>query len=356
MKNKKVLIIDDSAIVRSALTMLIEEEPGLEVMATAADPFFAAQKIKREIPDVITLDIEMPRMDGITFLKTLMAQYPIPVVIVSSLTQMGSETAIQALQYGAVEIITKPKMYGLGEEVEENRLRLVQAIKSASHAKVKRRSINGTRHKPLKVEPKYSADAVISKISPKSMVKTTEKIVLIGASTGGTEALRSILCKLPADSPGIAIVQHMPEHFTRSFAESLDKVCKVRVQEAKNGDTIVRGNVLIAPGNKHMLVKRSGARYYVEIKDGPLVNRHRPSVDVLFRSAANYVGANCKGILLTGMGADGARGLLEMKNNGAFTVAQDEKSCIVFGMPKEAIALDAVSKVCSLEEINSCIF
>lgn len=352
MINKKVLIIDDSAIVRNALSKLIEEEDGLEVMATASDPYFAAQKIKKELPDVITLDIEMPRMDGITFLKTLMSQYPIPVVILSSLTQKGSETAIQAMQYGAVEIITKPKMYGLGEEIDENRIRLINAIKAAAHANVKRKSIN-TRI--ANVPTKKSADAILGKSPLKSMVQTTEKIVLIGASTGGTEALRTILGALPYDSPGIAIVQHMPENFTRSFAESLNRVCRVNVKEAENGDSIVKGNVLIAPGNKHMLVKRSGARYYVEIKNGPLVNRHRPSVDVLFRSAANYAGANCKGILLTGMGKDGAQGLLEMKNAGAFTVAQDESSSVVFGMPKEAIDLNAVSKITSLNQIASHI-
>lgn len=353
MKAKRVLIIDDSAIVRNALSKLIEEEDGLEVMDTAADPYFAAQKIKKEIPDVITLDIEMPRMDGITFLKTLMSQFPVPVVIVSSLTQKGSETAIQAMQYGAVEIITKPKMYGLDEEVEENRIRLINAIKGASNANVKRRKVNTSP--AMKVEKKHTADAVIDKNTTKSMVRTTEKIVLIGASTGGTEALRNILSSLPYDAPGIAIVQHMPENFTRSFAESLDRICKVNVKEAVNGDSIVQGTVLIAPGNKHMIVKRSGARYYVEIKNGPLVNRHRPSVDVLFRSAANYVGANCKGILLTGMGKDGAQGLLEMRNAGAFTIAQDEQSSVVFGMPKEAIDLNAAKQISNLNQIASHI-
>jgi two-component system chemotaxis response regulator CheB len=353
MKNKKVLIIDDSAIVRNALSKLIDDEDGLEVMATASDPYFAAEKIKKEIPDVITLDIEMPRMDGITFLKTLMSQYPVPVVIVSSLTQKGSETAIQAMQYGAVEIITKPKMYGLGEEVEENRIRLINAIKGAAHANVKRKKASKTPI--MDVPPRKSAGAVLDKQPAKSMIQTTEKIILIGASTGGTEALRYILSSLPYDSPGIAIVQHMPENFTRSFAESLNRICRVNVKEAENGDSIVKGNVLIAPGNKHMLVKRSGARYYVEVKDGPFVNRHRPSVDVLFRSAANYVGANCKGILLTGMGKDGAQGLLEMKNAGAFTVAQDQKSSVVFGMPKEAIDLNAARQISGLNQIASHI-
>lgn len=357
MKNKRVLIVDDSAIVRNALSKLIEEEPGLEVMATAADPYFAAEKIKKEVPDVITLDIEMPRMDGLTFLKTLMAQYPVPVVVISSLTQKGSETAVQALHYGAVEIITKPKMHGLGEEVAENRMRLIQAIKAASHASVGRKKVNGHRQKKSEAtQPKHSADAVLTRSNRKSLSKTTEKIILIGASTGGTEALRQILSTLPYDSPGIAIVQHMPEHFTRSFAKSLDGICKVKVKEAENGDTIVRGQVLIAPGNKHMLVKRSGARYYVEVKNGPLVNRHRPSVDVLFRSAANYAGANCTGILLTGMGDDGAKGLLELRNAGAYTVAQDEKSCVVFGMPKEAIDIDAACHISTLDHINTHIF
>jgi two-component system chemotaxis response regulator CheB len=332
------------------MTSILESDPEIEVMGTAADPYIAAGKIAQEIPDVITLDVEMPRMDGITFLKKIMSQHPIPVVIVSSLTAKGTETALKALEYGAVEIVTKPQITSTKQFLEESRHELLDIIKAASQARIKRKTINAT---PPVIQPKLSADAVISHSSPTSMIQTTEKVIAVGASTGGTEALKIFLEALPLDAPGIVIVQHMPELFTKSFANRLNQLCKITVKEAEDGDTVIRGRALIAPGNKHMLLKRSGARYYVEVKDGPLVNRHRPAVDVLFRSTARYAGRNAIGIILTGMGADGAQGLLEMKQAGASTIAQDEKSCVVFGMPKEAIKLNAADKILPLEQIAS---
>ena len=343
----RVLIVDDSAVVRQTLSQIVSSDPLLEVMGTASDPYFAAKKIADETPDVITLDVEMPRMDGLTFLKKIMAQHPIPVVIISSLTDAATETGMKALEYGAVEIITKPQM-NTKQFIEESRIRICDAIKAAAHAKLSRKRFT----EPLTVEPKLSADAILPPVSmPQSMIKTTEIVIAVGASTGGTEALTVFLQALPMDCPGVVIVQHMPEKFTRSFANRLNEICKISVKEAENGDSVIRGRALIAPGNYHMLLKRSGARYYVEVKEGPLVNRHRPSVDVLFRSTARYAGANAIGVIMTGMGDDGARGLLEMHEAGAKTVAQDEKSCVVFGMPKEAIKLGAADKVLSLESI-----
>lgn len=349
MSNKiKVLIVDDSAVVRQALEHILSSDPRIQIMGTAADPYIAVQKIKAQVPDVITLDVEMPRMDGITFLNKIMSQHPIPVVICSSLTGEGSETALKALEQGAVDIITKPRM-GAKRFIEESKVRIVDAVKGAAVAKIdknkKRRPATN-----IVVAPKLTADAVIAAPS-KAMAQTTEKIIVVGASTGGTEALREMLIALPLDSPGIVIVQHMPENFTAAFAQRLDGLCRVTVKEAADGDTVIRGRALIAPGNKHILLKRSGARYYVEVKDGPLVCRHRPSVDVLFRSAARYAGKNAVGVILTGMGDDGARGMKEMKVAGAFNIAQDEKTSIVFGMPKEAIKLDAVDKILPLESI-----
>lgn len=347
MKTKKrVLVVDDSAVVRQALSTIINSDPELEVMGTAADPFIAVKKIQKEVPDVITLDIEMPRMDGLTFLKKIMSQHPMPVVVVSSLTEKGTETAIRALEYGAVEVVSKPQ-YSSREFFEEQKIRLCDIIKAAAISRIKRKVVI----EPVKVEPKFSADAVIPLVHAKSMIKTTEIVVAVGASTGGTEALSEFLMAMPLDSPGIVIVQHMPENFTRSFANRLNEICKITVKEAENNDSIIRGRALIARGNHHMLIRRSGARYYAEIKDGSLVNRHRPSVDVLFRSTARYAGKNAIGIIMTGMGDDGAKGLLEMKEAGADTIAQDEKSCVVFGMPKEAIKLDAAKKVMPLDKI-----
>lgn len=349
MRKYKVLIVDDSAVVRQTLQAILSSDPEIEVIGTASDPFFAAKKISQEVPDVITLDVEMPRMDGLTFLKKIMSQHPIPVVIISSLTARGTETALKALEFGAVEIIAKPQM-DTKKFIEESKIRLCDAVKAAAMSKIKRRTSTTPE---ITVQPKYSADAILPKFvhSDSSMLKTTELVVAVGASTGGTEALRLFLEAMPLDSPGIIIVQHMPENFTKSFANRLNELCSITVKEAENGDTVIRGRALIAPGNHHMLLKRSGAKYFVEIKDGPLVNRHRPSVDVLFRSAARYAGKNAIGIIMTGMGDDGARGLLEMKEAGARTIAQDEKSCVVFGMPNEAIKHGAVEKILPLDQI-----
>lgn len=355
VKKIRVLVVDDSAVVRQTLSSILNSDSKIEVIGTASDPFFAAKKISLQVPDVITLDVEMPRMDGLTFLKKIMSQHPIPVVIISSLTTKGTETGLKALEYGAVEIITKPQM-NTKEFIKESKIRICDAVKAAVQAKISRKSYQPKlAQTTFKVEPKYSADAILQPSRNASMIKTTELVVAVGASTGGTEALRIFLESLPVDVPGIIIVQHMPEHFTRSFAERLDSICKISVKEAKNGDTVMRGKALIAPGNNHMLLKRSGARYYVEVRQGPLVNRHRPSVDVLFRSTAKYAGKNAIGIIMTGMGDDGAHGLLEMKEAGAFTIAQDEKSCVVFGMPKEAIAINAATKIESLEKISGLV-
>jgi len=345
MSNKiKVLIVDDSALVRQTLSDILSSDPGIEVIGMAQDPIVAVQKIADQLPDVITLDVEMPRMDGITFLQKLMSQHPIPVVMCSSLTESGSETALKALEYGAVDIITKPKM-GTKQFIEESRIRICDSIKAAAAARLK--PIRAIRE----VSPKYSADVIMEAPNAKAMIMTTEKVVVVGASTGGTEALSIFLQMLPEDTPGIVIVQHMPENFTAAFAKRLDSICRVTVKEAENNDSVVRGHVLIAPGNRHTLLKRSGARYYVEVKEGPLVSRHRPSVDVLFRSAARYAGKNAVGVIMTGMGDDGAHGMKELHDAGARTIAQDEASCVVFGMPNEAIKLGGVDKIMPLDRI-----
>jgi len=346
----RVLIVDDSASVRQTLTDILESDPEIEVMGTASDPFVAARRIQQEVPDVITLDVEMPGMDGIPFLRKLMAQRPTPVVICSSLAESGSETLSQAWEAGAVEIIQKPRV-GTAQFLQESKIRICDVVKAAARARLKPFSgqalPSGRQRGP---EKKLTADAMLPPpiAGHQAMARTTESVICIGASTGGTESLRVVLEVLPAASPGIVIVQHMPEKFTEAFARRLDGLCEMEVKEAADGDTVMRGRVLIAPGNKHMLLQRSGARYYVSIKDGPLVSRHRPSVDVLFRSAARFAGANSVGIIMTGMGDDGARGLLEMKNAGAYTIAQDEATSVVFGMPKEAIALGAADKVMPL--------
>ena len=350
-KKIKVLIVDDSAVVRETLKEILESDPSIEVMATAADPFIAAGKMKDEIPDVITLDVEMPRMDGITFLHKIMTQHPIPVVMCSSLTGEGCETTLKALEYGAVDIITKPRI-GTKKFFEESRIRICDSVKAAALARVKAVS---ARQKKVKVESKLTADAVIAPLTGRAMIHTTEKIVVMGASTGGTEALRIFLEALPVDSPAIAIVQHMPEHFTTAFSKRLNALCRIEVKEAADGDSLLRGRALIAPGNRHLILKTSGARYYVQVKDGPLVCRHRPSVDVLLRSAARYAGSNAIAVIMTGMGDDGARGMLEMKNAGASTIAQDEASCVVFGMPHEAIKRGAVDRVLPLEAIACAV-
>ncbi len=375
MDNKiRVLVVDDSAVVRQSLSAILEADPEIEVMGTAADPIIAVKKIQREVPDVITLDIEMPRMDGLTFLRKIMAQRPIPVVVISSLTTKGTEAAMKALEYGASEVIGKPSM---NPDVffQESHIMLCDAVKAAAMSKLKRIKADDIRERvnptqPVKpvqttriastiptahiatVQPKYTADAILEKGTGTDQVVPTEKIIVLGSSTGGTEAIRVLLRSMPEDMPGIAIVQHMPEGFTRSFSNSLDQISSLNVKEAENGDKLYRGRVLIAPGNKHMLIKRVGREYFVEIKEGPLVNRHRPSVDVLFRSAARYAGSNAIGVILTGMGNDGARGMKEMHDAGAHTIAQDEQSCVVYGMPKEAVKEGGVDDVVSLDKIT----
>jgi len=345
----KVLIVDDSASVRQALSDVLSSDPDIEVMATAADPFSAVRHMNTQLPDVITLDVEMPRMDGVTFLRKIMSQRPIPVVMCSSLTEEGSETLMQCLAAGAVDVILKPKV-GTREFLLDARIHLCDVVKGAAHAQVGRLPLKGPASRT--VARKLTADVIMPPpLARRAMARTTEKVVCIGASTGGTESLREVLEALPVDSPGIVIVQHMPEKFTAAFSRRLDSLCAVEVKEAEDGDTVLRGRVLIAPGNRHMLLNRSGARYCVSVKDGPLVSRHRPSVDVLFRSAAQYAGANAIGIIMTGMGDDGAKGLLEMRQNGATTLAQDEATSVVFGMPKEAIALGGAEKVVPLGAI-----
>ena len=347
MEKIKVLIVDDSAVVRQTLEKVLSSDREIEVVGTAPDPYAAAKKMKTLVPDVITLDVEMPRMDGITFLKKIMSQHPIPVVICSSLTGKGSETALKALEYGAVEIIHKP-LVGTKQFIEESNILICDVVKAAAQTRKGR-----TLKKTTVIEPtkKLSADVILQKADKKAMVQTTERVVVVGASTGGTEALRVFLEALPYDSPGIVVVQHMPENFTSAFAERLNQLCQVSVKEAANNDSVLPGHVLIAPGNKHTLLKRSGARYYVEVKDGPLVSRHRPSVDVLFRSASRYAGKNVCGVILTGMGDDGAKGMLEMKETGAINIAQDEATCVVFGMPNEAIKAGGVDQVLPLQAI-----
>lgn len=347
MKKIKVLIIDDSALVRQTLCDILGSDPDIEVVGSAADPILAAERMRTVIPDVITLDVEMPRMDGLTFLQKLMSQHPIPVVMCSSLTESGSETALKALEYGAVDIITKPKM-GTKQFIEESKMRICDAVKGAAAARLGPLRAMRTMKE---ISPKYTADVIMEKPNTKAMILTTEKVVVVGASTGGTEALKVFLEMLPEDTPGIVIVQHMPENFTAAFSKRLDSICRVTVKEAQDNDTVVRGRALIAPGNHHVLLKRSGARYYVEIKEGPLVSRHRPSVDVLFRSAARYAGKNAVGVIMTGMGDDGAHGMKEMHDAGAVTIAQDEATCVVYGMPHEAVKLGGVNKVLPLQNI-----
>lgn len=343
----RVLIVDDSAVVRQVMSSLLSSDPEIRVIATASDPFVAAERIAEEIPDVITLDIEMPRMDGLTFLRRIMEQRPIPVVICSSLTAEGGHSTLEAMSAGAVDIITKPKM-GTKQYLEQSRVQICEVVKAAAHARPRARA---TAHG---VEPKLTADVILPP-SHMAMAETTEKVIVVGASTGGTEALRELLEQLPENAPGIVIVQHMPELFTRSFAQRLNGLCAIEVKQAETNDSVLPGRALIAPGNHHMLLRRSGARYFVEIKDGPLVCRHRPSVDVLFRSAARYAGRNAVGVILTGMGDDGARGMLEMKQAGAYNIAQDEATSVVYGMPKEALRLGGVDNVLPLQKIPSAL-
>ena len=352
MEKVKVLLVDDSAVVRQVLTGILEAAPGIEVIGAVADPIFALERMKRAWPDVIVLDVEMPRMDGITFLRKIMAERPTPVVICSSLTEKGAATTIQALEAGAIDCVLKPKE-GVKKYLEGASNDLVTAVREA--AKVNPARLRAAPAAMPKVVPKVSADAVLAPAGIEALAQTTERIVAIGTSTGGTQALEAVLTALPRVCPGIVIVQHMPEKFTASFAARLDSLCEIEVREAQNNDRVLPGRALIAPGGKHMLLKRNGAFYHVEVVDGPLVNRHRPSVDVLFRSVARFAGRNASGIIMTGMGDDGARGLKEMHDAGADTVAQDEASCVVFGMPKEAIKLGAADRILPLQDIPRAI-
>ncbi len=343
----KVMIVDDSAVVRQTISSILLEEPDIEVLAAVSDPYRAVTKISEQLPDVIILDIEMPGMDGLTFLQKIMTQHPIPVIICSSLAVTGSDSMFKAMSYGAVDVITKPQM-GTKQFIEESKIRIVDSVRAAASAKLKKISASAML---AEHQPKRSADVIIPR-KKSILTETTDRVIVIGASTGGTEALKDILERMPLDVPGIIVVQHMPEQFTRDFANRLDGVCRIHVKEASNGDRILKGQALIAPGNMHTLLKRRGAEYYVEVKDGPLVTRHRPSVDVLFRSAAYSAGKNAVGVIMTGMGDDGAKGMLEMKEAGAFNLAQDEKSSVVFGMPKEAIKLGAVNRVVPLSKLT----
>ncbi len=356
----RVLIVDDSAVVRQAVRQALERAPGIEVLGAASDPLFAQNHMARQWPDVIVLDIEMPRMDGLTFLKKIMTERPTPVVICSSLAEKGAVATMNALAAGAVAVITKPKM-GVKQFLEDSANDVVHAVKAAARANPRRLAAHTAQAagslNELALRPKLSADAVISSGlgSGANMVRTTERIVAIGTSTGGTQALEAVLTRLPAVCPGIVIVQHMPERFTAMFAERLNGLCRLEVREARHGDRVIPGRALIAPGGKHMMIARSGAQYTVEVVDGPLVNRHRPSVDVLFRSCAKFAGRNALGVIMTGMGDDGARGMKEMHEAGARTIAEDESTCVVFGMPKEAIRLGGVDSVLPLDRIPEAI-
>ncbi|HWU35650.1 MAG TPA: chemotaxis response regulator protein-glutamate methylesterase [Methylovorus sp.] len=346
MNKIKVMIVDDSAVVRQVLTSYLEASKEVEIIGAASDPIFAIEKMQKEWPDVIILDVEMPRMDGITFLRKIMSQRPTPVIICSTLTEKGAETTMEALAAGAVSIITKPKA-GLKSFMTESADDLVQHIKAAAKANV-RKILHHDPQPTLKTPAKLTADAVLAP-KPAAMAQTTEKIVAIGTSTGGTQALERVLTALPRVCPGIVIVQHMPENFTAAFAARLNQLCAIEVKEAAKGDRVVMGRALIAPGGKHMVLKRSGAQYFVDVIDGPPVSRHKPSVNVLFRSVAQSAGKNALGIIMTGMGDDGAQGMKEMHDVGASTVAQDERSCVVYGMPKEAVKLGGVNKSISLD-------
>jgi two-component system, chemotaxis family, protein-glutamate methylesterase/glutaminase len=344
MNHIKVMVVDDSAVVRQVVSALLEAAPGIHVIAAVADPLLAIERLKMQWPDVIVLDVEMPRMDGITFLRKIMQERPTPVVICSTLTDKGAKTTLEALAAGAVAIITKPKL-GLKQFLNDASDDLVATVRGAAVANVRRLTMRADVPVPLS---KNTADVILAPNSARAMTQTTERVVAIGTSTGGTQALEEVLTALPRVSPGIVIVQHMPEKFTAAFAGRLNSICQIEVKEAETNDRVVQGRALIAPGGRHILLKRSGAQYFVEVIDGPLVNRHRPSVDVMFRSVAKSAGGNALGIIMTGMGDDGAAGLLEMRTAGARTIAQDEESCVVFGMPKEAIKRGGVERTLPL--------
>ena len=339
------MVVDDSAVVRQVVAGLLAADPDIEVLCAVADPLLAMARMKSQWPDVIVLDIEMPRMDGITFLKKIMAERPTPVVICSTLTEKGTQVFLAALAAGAVAIIAKPKI-GLKQFLMDASDDLVTVVKAAAQANVK-------KLQTVQVVEKFNADVILPALERHTaLLKTTDRVVALGTSTGGTQALELVLRSLPRVCPGLVIVQHMPEQFTAAFAHRLNTLCQIEVKEAQTADRVMPGRALIAPGGKHMLLRRNGAQYFVEIMDGPLVNRHRPSVDVLFRSVAKCAGSNALGVIMTGMGDDGAAGLLEMRKAGAQTVAQDEESCVVFGMPKEAIKRGGVAKTVALSAIG----
>jgi two-component system chemotaxis response regulator CheB len=347
MSKIRVLTVDDSALMRQVLATLLSKDPEIEVIGSAPDPYIAREKIKALNPDVITLDVEMPKMDGLTFLEKLMRGHPMPVVMVSSLTEAGCQTTLRALELGAVDFIAKPKI-DLREGMEEIAQDLIEKVKAAAQAKVRGKGVGG----------RGEAESIASRpalLASSAMIKTTDMIIAIGASTGGTEAVKDVLITLPPNTPPILITQHMPERFTKTWADRMNTLCRISVKEAEDGDSLLPGHALVAPGSYHMTLVRSGARYSVRINQEPPVNRHRPSVDVMFDSVAQYAGANTIGVILTGMGGDGAKGMLAMKQAGAYTIAQDEASCVVFGMPKEAIKLGGVDKVLPLAEIPAAI-
>ncbi|MBI3479046.1 MAG: chemotaxis response regulator protein-glutamate methylesterase [Nitrosomonadales bacterium] len=357
MKKIRVMIVDDSAVVRQVLSAVLADDASIELIGAASDPVFAIERMRKQWPDVLVLDVEMPRMDGITFLKKIMAERPTPVIICSTLTEQGATTTMQALEAGAFTIITKPKL-GLKRFLEDSSDDLLSAIKAAANANVgKLVPAVKAPVAALAVQPKLSADAILSAAphTGHAMAETTDRVVAIGTSTGGTQALELVLTALPRVCPGIVIVQHMPEKFTGAFAARLNDLCQIEVREARSGDRVLPGLALIAPGGRHMLLKRNGAQYHVDIVDGPPVSRHRPSVNVLFRSVSKTAGKNALGIIMTGMGDDGADGLLEMRNEGAMTIGQDEQSCVVYGMPKEAVKRGAVIKTLPLGAIAGAI-
>ncbi|MFT4063159.1 protein-glutamate methylesterase/protein-glutamine glutaminase [Paraburkholderia sp.] len=345
MQKIKVLCVDDSALIRSLMTEIINGQPDMTVVATAPDPLVARELIKQHNPDVLTLDVEMPRMDGLDFLEKLMRLRPMPVVMVSSLTERGNEITLRALELGAVDFVTKPKV-GIRDGMLDYAEKLADKIRAAARARVRQaapaqHAAAHAAHAPVGSAPLFN-----------NPLLSTEKLIIVGASTGGTEAIREVLLPLPPDAPAVLIAQHMPPGFTKSFAQRLNGLCRITVKEAEHGERVLPGHAYIAPGHAHLLLARSGANYIAHLSDDPPVNRHRPSVDVLFRSAAQHAGKNAVGVILTGMGRDGAAGLLEMKKAGAYTLAQDEASCIVFGMPREAIALGAADEIASLPEMS----
>jgi two-component system, chemotaxis family, protein-glutamate methylesterase/glutaminase len=344
----KVLIVDDSPAIRQVMTAVLSSDPALTVIGAAADPYQAVEIMRQTAPDVITLDIEMPRMDGLTFLQRIMAQHPIPILICSSHATDGADATLRAFEFGAVDIITKPRV-GTEEFLAESQIVICDAVKAAASVRRDRLASRNTTRRKL------SADAVLAKGKAGAEVAATERMIVVGASTGGTQAIGVFLEALPADAPGVVIVQHMPENFTHSFARNLDSFCRMQVKEAADKDVVRPGVAYIAPGGKHTLVKRVGAQYLIEVRDGPLVSRHRPSVDVLFRSAARFAGANAVGVILTGMGDDGAQGMKELHDAGAVTFAQDEATSVVFGMPKEAIRLGGVDEVLPLENLPTAV-